>query len=513
MSRSDDFYTPERVDEQIDALLHTQETSTQDQRMASYLRPILFHLTDEQKQADEQALQRVLQKYLSDPRFTREQGGNVISSPGRIFSIKKQEKPVVMKRTSNPHSFTRALAVLAAALVVVALVGSMALLIHATRPAPDTQPGASQGNTPTPSLTPMPALREGQIIYTSSAFFLGTTPVWSPIDGTRVATSVDNGDNTTVESWDALTGKNVIKYEVLPSSNGIGVSSIAWSPDGSTLAVCEGSTIHLFDAGTGRPIRTLSAPALATGGATNASLAGVTGPTPLSSAIPLSGGVALSNVVWSPDETEIAGALNTGIYPSPGARHAIYVWNVTSGQVVKTIPSDTYIPSVSWMPKGSLFAAFEYSADTNAANPTLAVWNSATWTKVQIYPNISALDWSPDGTQLALGIEGQTPKAWQAGSPTLIRIMNTLNWQQEKQLTVDTGASNEIHWSPNGTRLLLGTGTTLSIWDVSSGKKLYQFHGSISRAACDKATWSPDSRYVSGIESAGGQERILVWVA
>lgn len=379
---------------------------------------------------------------------------------------------------------------LAAVLVVAVLVGSMALLIHAAHRAPGTLTGNSKTHTSTtPTATSTPPLQEGQAVYTSSGMFLAMPTVWSP-DGARVATAIDR---TTVESWDALTGNNVVKYSVAPDNEGTPgittenvVSNVAWSPDGNTLAVCESQTIYLFDAKTAHLLRFFPTPTLAASNATTSPL--------MSSHVPLSGGNAFTNVVWSPDGTEIASAFNAGIYPN--SQHTIYVWNATSGQVVKTISSNTNIPSVSWAPKGNLFAALVYQA-TDSTGSTAIVWNSATWAQVRTYPNVAALGWSPDGTQLALSTMNQS------STSSVVQIVDAHNGHQAQQFAVD-GPVMEVHWSPDGTRLLVGAGTTLSIRSISTGKLLYTLPG-----YAYQGVWSPDSKYISSFTRNG----IVIWVA
>ena len=144
-----------------------------------------------------------------------------------------------------------------------------------------------------------------------------------------------------------------------------------------------------------------------------------------------------------------------------------------------------------------------------------SLWDTTTWSVVKQYPDIYTLDWSPDGSQLALV----------SAARTHVLIVDALTGQQVKEITDPRiHMITAVHWSPNGSSLALGTmasasNTTvsLSIWSVTSGKQLYVFPYN----DCSEARWSPDSKYLSCIQSektgSGNQiryfQQILLWAA
>lgn len=516
MFKNDDFYTPAQIDQQVDALLHGQDMPTRDQRLAHDLHDML-----ENAEEDHRSLQRVLAK-LSAADSGPQQQSKII--PLSSFNHSSQERSGMMRyseehdpKVSQEKPMVRLFSTLAAVLVVAVLVGSMLFIVNtARRNGPAT---ASKGPKTPVTTTHTPSLKEGQIVYQSKQYGLAMPVVWSP-DGRRVATALDH---TTVESWDALTGKNVLSYPVAGNSDAPGaltvnyVTNVAWSPDGSVLAVAESHTIYLFNAQTARLIRSFIppttafsdvpvSPLVATGGAGQ--------PAPLSSALPLSGGDIFGNVSWSPNGQHIAVVYNG---PWHGTFNAIFIWNASSGALVKTISGFALnIESVSWSPKENLLAALGY--DTPDSPSAAKVWDTTSWRIVKQYPDTLSFDWSPDGTRLALAATDST------GAPgSSVRLVDALSGQTTTRFTTPAGP---VHWSPDGTRLAIegpGNATArggITIWSIAGGKQLSSF--SQRGAYPYNAVWSPDSRFISCVQSFTTKHsdgkfyyvvQILIWVA
>lgn len=512
MSEHEEFYTPEHVDEQVDALLQAREMSLRDQRMASDLQSMLQH-TDE----DASSLQRVLQKLMEQDRPVQQQG-KIIPFAELHAQQQRQGRFAVMHETQKQaplahriHPILRPLSALAAVLVVAVVVGSMLFTLNAIHQKQASTPGTHTGAA---------VEHEGQLIYQSPE---GSHAAWSP-DGSRIAvftttTAVNtNGITTTtvgVESWDARTGQHVLKY---PTDGDPGVN-IAWSPDGTELAVASETKIYLFDAKTTQLLRAFPRPAVALNGNATPSFAATSmtkSAAPLSRQLPLSGAIspAFENVVWSPDGKKLAAALNA----SDGSLHVVYVWDAQTGSVLQTLPNfQGTILNVSWSPNGQWLSTVANPAERGAGmTPVATLWDTTTWQIVKQYPNvaIAGLAWSPDGKHLAL------VDAWggdMGGNGKDVRIVNVLTGQTTvkpfggSQNTIIFG----ISWSPDGSRLALdqqvenpSIGTQVTLWSTTSGTQLYSF------ATSYDATWSPDGKYISTTEGTGsGGVYTAVWVA
>jgi hypothetical protein len=106
-----------------------------------------------------------------------------------------------------------------------------------------------------------------------------------------------------------------------------------------------------------------------------------------------------------------------------------------------------------------------------------------------------------------------------------VLIVDALSGQQIKQISdPQIPTITAVRWSPDGSRMALGTmkstsNTTvsISIWGVADGMQRYVFPYN----DCSEARWSPDSTYVSCVrfeKTRSGTvissfEQIVIWVA
>jgi hypothetical protein len=106
---------------------------------------------------------------------------------------------------------------------------------------------------------------------------------------------------------------------------------------------------------------------------------------------------------------------------------------------------------------------------------------------------VSAVAYSPDGTQLASASQAGTVKVWDAHSGAEIA---TLRGHTDSVLSVA--------YSPDGTRIASGsTDNTAKIWDARSGAELATLRGAGSRVC-----WSPDG---TRLASTSWDNTLKVW--
>jgi WD40 repeat protein/sulfur carrier protein ThiS len=126
-------------------------------------------------------------------------------------------------------------------------------------------------------------------------------------------------------------------------------------------------------------------------------------------------------------------------------------------------------------------------------------WNPPDWTgSGTIYTDVAyadfydpakgvtAVDWSPDGTQIATGSDDHTVVIWDLGPPIAY----------SKQLHAHYGRVKALDWSPNGTWLAVAyddlSGNedfNVAIWDVANGIIVYALEG--HTAGLTDVDWSP----------------------
>ncbi len=511
MSKHEDFYTPEQVDEQVDALLQARGMPLRDQRLASDVRSMLAHMDE-----DASSLQRVLHKLVvHDP--AAQQSEKIIPIPDLLPPQQGKFGSTPKRRTSitRMKPILRVLSTLAAVLVVAALVGSMLLVLSASRQQSRTH--VTHANTPVASAT---SSDEGQVISRFKVDY-STAAVWSP-DGSRLAAATNYLTQlglpqpipVRVQSWDARTGQHVLNYPL--SSKELLILNVAWSPDGTKLAVAGAWNIYIFDASTTQLLRIFPAPVIGLNG---------NGASPLSakratrSMALLSSTSALSvpnfsftNVSWSPDGKELSAGFN-------GPQVVVYVWDANTGAVHKMLTGfgpltqNGQITKVGWSPRGSLLA-IQRDDPNNHLNTETQLWDTTTWQLVKEFANTTEMDWSPDGTRLAL-VDARENHGKD------IRLVDVQTGHTVKQFAeVSSGEiDGEVHWSPDGTRLTLEGGDaspiSISIWSATSGTLLYSFPDEFSTG---NAAWSPDSKYLSSVEPdpVGGSsvvEYVLIWKA
>jgi WD40 repeat protein len=163
-------------------------------------------------------------------------------------------------------------------------------------------------------------------------------------------------------------------------------------------------------------------------------------------------GIGVTRVAYSPDGARLAATIDArSVADNPqGGRPQFSVWDLPSGQELYTV---TGLPDRAW-----------------------------------------ALAFSPDGTKLAVGSEGDFVKVYDAASG-----------EESLSLAGHTGTVVTVAFSPDGARLATGGDDLPRLWDLTTGQELATFPG--HEGMVNGLAFSPDgSRLASS--SLDGTTRV-----
>ena len=279
---------------------------------------------------------------------------------------------------------------------------------------------------------------------------------YSP-DGSLLAVASSIGtwlyDTQTGEAFDLLTGHTHLD----------GVMSVAFSPDGKTLA-SGGSrgAIRLWDVQT----RTLK------------------------QTIHWAGNIP--SVAFSPDGQTLAGA-NIGY---------IGLWDVATGRHLQSIGTEEKcnVLDVAFSPDGQTLVSGNWDS-------TVRWWDVATGTQTHKLTEhtglVYSIAFSPDGKTVVSQSADQTVRLWDAGTGGHI---NTLTWE-----SVGSSGRMSIVFSPDGSTLANGGKTgygegVIYLWDADTGARINTLTGHTDLVIT--VAFSPDGNTLA---SAGWDGTIRLW--
>jgi WD40 repeat protein len=196
-------------------------------------------------------------------------------------------------------------------------------------------------------------------------------------------------------------------------------SSLAFTPDNTTLAVVVGDIVKLFDVQSGDEVKTIPA-------------------------------ARASIIAVSPDGT----SLYTG-----GSGDDISVWDIATGEKTRSIGEDLIVMRcMALSPDGRTMV----TGDT--FNGTITLWDTASGRGLRTFEGhtsgVIGLSFSPDGRILASTSQDITIRLWDVATGKAIQT-----------LSGHTQAPGSIAFSPDGSTLVSGsTDGTTRLWSISEGE-------------------------------------------
>jgi WD40 repeat protein len=267
-----------------------------------------------------------------------------------------------------------------------------------------------------------------------------------------------------IKLWDVATGENTAKFE---GDEG-GISSVAFSPDGETLAAGvikgEGTAVKLWDMTTGKQKAAFN-------------------------------GDPVSSIVFSPDGKVLA---------SVSGVESIKLWDVRTGQNTLTLKA--------WGTRSVAFSRDGRTLASASMDATVKLWDLSSGKKTPLFEWVngpwgtaSSVAFSPDGMALAAG--GATDLCSFAEGPGSISLWDLASRKEKTSFRSASMNIESVAFSPDGKTLATGSWDgKVQFWDTSTGKLKATVPG--DSFSLQPVAFSPDGKLLA---TRGQRGCIALW--
>ncbi len=283
----------------------------------------------------------------------------------------------------------------------------------------------------------------------------------------RLLVTYGRDEDTVMKLLDIATGEVKATF-LLAEDNLVYYANTAFSPDGSTIAICGQyhAGVHLWDVATNTLKTTLKG-----------HMSGV------------------NSVAFSQDSHTLA---------SGSKDHTVILWDVATGSYKTTLIAHTDdIVSVAFSPDGATLAS-------GSTDGTVVLWDTETLeqktTITEHTVGFSMIAFSPNGQAIVSGSPDKTVRLW-----------DTTTGKNIKTFRGHVGEVRAVAFSPDGRTVVSGAGKTVDnyfygddhtirFWDVPSGKHKATWFG--HQRPISYLTFSPDGRT---LVSCGSEKKAIFW--
>ena len=340
------------------------------------------------------------------------------------------------------------------------------------------------------------AIPELHLLLTIPAHSGGVVDVTFSPDGTRLASINDDG---TATLWDAFSGEQLITMVNINSYPSLSVPrSVAFSPEGKTLATSDATEVILWDASNGIRLFTLAGESI---GATTGIHLGVGQISfkPDGKHLAVANMDGLSKVWELATQSEvlsftqgeqparaIAYSPDGNLLATGGDEGIVRIWNAESGEEMFALPLGGIVQGVAFGPEKDLLAAA-------SADGSVKIWDSKTGQELLSLPRLSGLydiAFLPDGNLVTAGQDGTT------------RVWDSVTGQEVLTLAGHSSTVIGVAGSPDGNRIATsGYDGTLRIWDATPGRELLTIPAHADMVW--DVSYSPDGMQIASASTDG----------